>query len=246
MRERQASAFTLIELLVVIAIIAILASLLLPALKRAREQAKIVGCLSNLHSIGTAFQLYLSDHNYLFYEHPERSPGPLREFAQGGRRIEGADDPRPLNNYAENERIFRCPGDRGREPGPYSAIKPTIFDFPRAGTSYRYNAYGIPEFWTASFENPNRNIRNSALDIGEPLQFVLMADFSSGDIMWEPSSGIVSGLYHPLGLQGSANSHEPFYAPPSSCMLMADGHTVHFQEIAGEGGGGPRFKFLPD
>jgi len=60
---RRDLGFTLIELLVVISIIALLMGILMPALGRARDQARTIGCRSNLKQYGIGLRMYLDDNS---------------------------------------------------------------------------------------------------------------------------------------------------------------------------------------
>jgi prepilin-type N-terminal cleavage/methylation domain-containing protein len=87
--QRGSGAFTLMELLVVIAIIGILAALLMPALDRAKLQAKRIQCVNNLSQIGLAFHTFANDHNGKFPMGVSTNEGGSMEFVRNGRDANG-------------------------------------------------------------------------------------------------------------------------------------------------------------
>ena len=91
MRPKRSKGFTLVELLVVIGIIALLIGILLPALNRAREQARQIKCAANLHSIGEGFAAYLAE---------SRQTYPQSSYYVGTRGATDSHTPdTPVNGY---------------------------------------------------------------------------------------------------------------------------------------------------
>jgi prepilin-type N-terminal cleavage/methylation domain-containing protein/prepilin-type processing-associated H-X9-DG protein len=148
-RFRQ-RGFTLIELLVVISIITILASMMLPGLAGAKEQARVTQCLNNLRQQGIAIQLYVDDHDFQFPPAMvididnipkivaanlggHDAVGEHARFFASARR-------RPLYDYIRPSEVYKCAKDKGQiEYGcGLPPLKPS--NYQTIGSSYKYNA----------------------------------------------------------------------------------------------------------
>ena len=158
LRQRTGrNAFTLIELLVVIAIIAILASMLLPALAKAKESGKRIACVNSLRQLGLSMQMYADDHDGL---QPQRTIN-----LPGGRW------PAALRDYYKDLKVLVCVSDLNPQsnPGANDISDKAPRSYILNGWNDYFEAQGMP---FATLEG--KKMAESA--IGEPSDTVLFGE----------------------------------------------------------------------
>ncbi len=121
--------FTLIELLVVIAIIAILASMLLPTLNKARDKAKTIRCISNLKQLGNCVVFYINDNSDYLPPCREQSTGTIWWYSYLRTYLND-----PSNSYNLRNKAFVCPQEVQTDFKITSSISGT-------GLNYAYNVF---------------------------------------------------------------------------------------------------------
>jgi prepilin-type N-terminal cleavage/methylation domain-containing protein/prepilin-type processing-associated H-X9-DG protein len=219
---RLIRGFTLVELLVVIGIIALLISILLPSLSRARESANKVACMSNMRQIGNGFLMYLNSNRN---KYPRCAVSPIYEdwiYWQPTRDQKESRLAPYLGGFVK--KVFICPSD---DVSIHTGNPAYRYSYTVNETICR-NAGPVGQSGKPGYNNGLANTLNHS-QIIRPAEKILMIDESSPTIddgAWAPQNYAADG-HKLLSNRHDKHGEQPTNATPYAgrgVVLFADGH----------------------
>src|ERR1041385_528266 len=214
MRRRQMQGFTLVELLVVIGIIALLISILLPSLSKARESARTVKCLSNLRTLGLATMMYCD-------EHKNTLPYPTTTLGEANLWFNA------LDPYIQAKADSARSGVAGGRT--YKNIKqcPVYEEFvgdQNVGAQNQLKEFSRTYKMNSHLRHNNPSTLAKVTDVRENTKFVLLGDGTSMDQTGEIPNQFENGQFS-MEVNDSTQAGPALRHGGGACLLFVDGHS---------------------